>query len=99
MNNFDLHEQATQLSDAHSGYELARMLLQTQEELTNLKGNKLICDTGCAHQLSPLAQDLKFVSTLKDEQVTYNVIYSVVNALEKEIRLLKGYEYSIEEQD
>lgn len=42
MNNFELHEQATQLSDTHSGYELARMLLQTQDALKDVV--KLYCD-------------------------------------------------------
>lgn len=51
MNNFELHEQATQLSDTHSGYALARMLLQTQDVLKGMV--KLYCglvnsgDCGC----------------------------------------------------
>lgn len=51
MNNFELHEQATQLNDAHSGYALARMLLQTRGALKDVV--KLYCnlvntgDCGC----------------------------------------------------
>ncbi len=39
MNNFELHEQATTLSDTHSSYELARMLLvckQSEEQLISI---------------------------------------------------------------
>lgn len=35
MNNFELDEQATQLSDTHSSYKLARMLVEATELLDN----------------------------------------------------------------
>lgn len=37
MNNFELHEQATILSDTHTHYQLARMLIETRQELEELK--------------------------------------------------------------
>lgn len=37
MNNYELHEQATHLSDIMSGYTLAKQLLQEKQEHNNLK--------------------------------------------------------------
>ncbi len=36
MDNFELHEQATALSDTHSSYELARMLLLCKQKEDSL---------------------------------------------------------------
>lgn len=44
MNNYELHEEATELSDKHSAYNLARKLLLLTEEYCQLRD--IIEDSG-----------------------------------------------------
>lgn len=37
LNNFEMHEQATYLSEGISSYKLAKLFLNTQQELEELK--------------------------------------------------------------
>lgn len=37
LNNFEMHEQATYLSEGMSSYKLAKLFLNTQQELEELK--------------------------------------------------------------
>lgn len=37
MNNYELHEKAQQLSDSHSAYTLARMLLEMEARVQKLE--------------------------------------------------------------
>ena len=37
MNNFDIHQEATYLSDIMSGYQLAKLFIKTRQELGELK--------------------------------------------------------------
>lgn len=37
MNNFELDEQARQLADTHTGYQLARMVLDLEREMKEQK--------------------------------------------------------------
>lgn len=37
MNNFELHNKAQELSDTHSKYKLAKMVVEAQNEIANNK--------------------------------------------------------------
>lgn len=37
LNNFEIHDEAEQLSDTHTGYALARLYITKREELAELQ--------------------------------------------------------------
>lgn len=47
MNNFEMHEKATELSDSVSPYMLARMVVELQDKVEALQVELIVAHSGC----------------------------------------------------